>query len=94
MIVERMTVYSRTGQSAELVELLKAERKRNGGSYRICSCQYGPRNAIVVEWEAEDVAERQKAWADWNAQPEAAAFSEKWVELVESGGTSEIWKVH
>ena len=35
----------------------------------------------------------EKFWADWLAKPETPAFLEKWNELIESGGSREIWEL-
>ena len=35
----------------------------------------------------------EKAWAEWLSWPETAPFLEKWNELIEPGGSREIWEL-
>jgi hypothetical protein len=49
----------------------------------------------VLEWEFEDLAEFDSAWAAWSQLPTTPAFSAKFDPLLEQGtATSEIWDVH
>ena len=90
-----MVYIPKRGCVNEAIELAKAEKARTDATnVRVSSCWYGHRGAIAIESEHENLEEMQKFWDDWTEQPEAAEFSKKWVELLESGDTNEIWVLH
>ena len=94
MIVQRMTFKAKPGRLNEMIELFKVERERIGGTGRILSYLYGPRDVMVNVLAFETEQERQKFWDEWRVQPEAVKFLEKFDELRESGGTSELMRQH
>jgi hypothetical protein len=89
-----MTFRAKPGRLMEMIELLKAERERIGGTSRIYSYLYGPRDVMVNELTFETEQERQKFWDEWRVQPEAAEFLERFDRLRESGGTSELLRLY
>jgi subtilisin-like proprotein convertase family protein len=75
----------------EVVALVKAERERQNGTWRIYVSDIGPHDTIAFEFELENLEEYERGWSEWRATPEAAAFMEKWNDLVKPGGATEIW---
>jgi len=61
------------------------------GTARVSIPSFGPQGQVCWEGEFSDLAECQKFWNDWWKLPTTPAHMKKWNELVESGGTSEIW---
>ena len=101
MIVERWIVTAKGGRVRELTDLVLSELVAQGerGNYsrpfRAYTPQYSgqPMNMAVFEWEYEDLAERDRVWAEWMSLPTTAAFGEKWEELTEHGHVREVWNV-
>jgi hypothetical protein len=97
MIVNRRTFNVKPGHEQETVALvleeIAADRERGDytGPTRVYTSNLGTFNQVAVEWEYEDLAEYQKAWAEWWARPMTAAFMQEWLELTNGGGTNEIW---
>jgi hypothetical protein len=52
-----------------------------------------PSTQVVLQWEYEDMAERERMWAEWNDLPTTPPFLQKCSERVEPGITTEIWSV-
>jgi hypothetical protein len=97
MIVTRHTVVVKSGRMQEVVALIRAERERirstgiGRAAARIYLPQIGPTSMVAWEVEYENLAEYEKSSAEWWASPGTAALMEKWFELVEPGGATEVW---
>ena len=93
MIVHRQTFTVKLGQRDAAMELLNT-----GGThveptptFRVYGNSVGPHDTVVLEIEFENLADYERFWNAWRAAPESAAVFEKWYQLIEPGGTSEIW---
>ena len=103
MIVERWTVKAKQGHDRdELADLVLSElvAQKERGNYSRPFRVYTPHfsgqsfNLLILEWEYENVAERDSVWAQWFQLPTTPAYGEKWDELHEHGSTTrEIWNV-
>lgn len=101
MIVQRMTVTAKGNHAKDLMDLILSElvAQRERGNYsrpfRAYSPQFSgqPSNQLIFEWEYEDIAERDRVWAEWFALPTTLAYMEKWREWTEPGYIDEIWKI-
>ena len=93
MIVHRQTNIVKIGRMEEVIALVKAERERQNGTWRIYVSDIGPRDTIAFEFEFENLQDYEKGWSEWLATPEAGAFMDKWDDLVEPGGADEIWNM-
>jgi hypothetical protein len=93
MIANRRTFIVKPGCWDEAVALAVAETKRVSFPHpeRIYTSNIGLFDRLVYEAEFENLAEYEKYWAEWFATPEADAFLKKWNDLLEAGGTNEIW---
>jgi hypothetical protein len=93
MIVNRQTMIVKPGCSDEAEALAVAETKRVSFPHarRLYSSNLSPFDRLVFEAEFENLAEHEKFWAEWRASPETAAFLKKFNDLLEAGGTNEIW---
>lgn len=94
MLVNRRTFNVKMGHMDEVVALIKAEIEQFTSytrASRIYTPETGSFDVVAVEWEYENLEEYERLWAEWGATPEAAAFTEKWYDLTERGGTNEIW---
>jgi hypothetical protein len=90
MIVERHTWVVKRGCMDKLVALLKEENAESRMTIRAYTPNVGKKGIFTVEFEFESLAEMEKAGAEWRLMPETAGFLQKWNELTEQGGTSEI----
>jgi hypothetical protein len=104
MIVERQVLITKLGKMNEVLEIVKAEQERVQQAYSVsdsvsagASRNYvpyiGPFNQIVLEYEWNDMAEREAFWSAWEASPEAKAIRKKWEQLLEPGGGVELWRL-
>jgi hypothetical protein len=91
-IVNRRTFLVKIGKMQELIELLKTTRE---GTYpfEIETTIFGPSDTIALDFNFENIAAHDKTWADWAASEQAGPYFEKWFQLIEPGGTNEIWEV-
>lgn len=97
MIVQRTTVKARRGQTENAVELVLSEMARSDAarSCRVYTPMFSGQRTetLILEWEYEDLAEREQAWADWTALPTTPAFIKQWRELTEGTLSTEIWEM-
>ena len=99
MIAERMIVKAKENRLEELVKLILSElvAQKERGNYSRPFRAYTPKyagqrsNTAIFEWEWEDLAERDRVWAQWWQLPTTPAYGEKWNELAEDGAIHEIW---
>jgi hypothetical protein len=95
MIVQRVTFKVKLGCMDKLVELFKAQvatwdKPINWRAYTI---RFGESDRVAIEFEYENLAEFDKVETAMWAKPEAAKFYKKTLELIETGGTIEIWNL-
>ncbi len=57
------------------------------------SSLFGPFDTIEVEFEFATLADYERFWANLFEQPEFLETLGRWSELLESGGTNELWRV-
>ncbi|MBN2267200.1 MAG: hypothetical protein JW725_02560 [Candidatus Babeliaceae bacterium] len=93
MIVERVTYFAKPGKIEEAVELLKSMRDslENPEKLRIYRFFFAPNNKISWEWELESVSVLGETMDKILARPEMAEWLKKLGEVMESGGTDEIY---
>jgi hypothetical protein len=95
MILQRLTFHVKPGRMDEVVEMLKAADEVLGSTdiSRIYTPNIGQFDVVVNDLEFENLAELDALWAEWWSNPETPAFMEKWNELVDAGGGSEVWNL-
>jgi hypothetical protein len=99
MLVNRRTIRVKPGRTEELVALVKAEqvvdteRASVISTLRVYTPIFGQFDQVIFEWDYKSLADYEKQWAEWEAQPTTAGFMSKWLELVEPGMTNEMWTV-
>ena len=93
MIVGRVSARVKFGRMEEAVALVKAEWQRYPLPHatRIYTSNLGPTDTLVLEFEFESMAEYEKFFAGWGADPGTAVYAQGVGELLDPGGTSEIW---
>ncbi len=93
MIVHRLCYMVKPGRINEVVQMIFEAGKASGfsGTSRVYTPVYGPFYKVCLELEFADQGECGKFWDEWWKLPTTPAHMKKWNELVESGGTSEIW---
>ncbi len=92
MIVERTTWKVKAGCTDQAIALLKSEFAQwKGYTWRMYTPYIGKYNEVAYEFEYQSLAEYEKLWQDWYANPATAEFQNKWHELVERDGETEIW---
>ena len=76
--------------------LTVAEIQRAGAPHatRTCTAYAGPINVLIIEFEFEDIAELDRYWTTWFADPGSATFTETFNKLTKPGGANEIWNLH
>jgi hypothetical protein len=92
MIVARGIVRTKPGRDTEALELCKAEVKRllPNRTIRWYQTNVGPSNTVSYEVEVGSLADWEKAFAEFSSRM-SPEFNKKWLEVVESEGTLEIW---
>ena len=76
MLVNRRTFVVKRCCMHEVVELLKAERKRSGATYHIYTPNIAPFDVVMLAFDFESLADYEKTWHVWFAPPESADFME------------------
>ena len=94
MIVQRITSHFQPGKAPEALQLFLAEVERYGTphSYRAYRPYPDTGDKLCGEYEFETMSELEQFWKDWQATPEAQAFSEKWNPLLAGEDTYEMWE--
>ena len=91
MIVQRVTHRVKQGCMDEFLALIK--RMQTVENKRTYTPNIVPDASVVVnEMEVEDLAELDKAWAAWWADPKTPAYMEEYNKLTEGWG-SEVWNL-
>ena len=93
MIVQRVITQVKRGRRADLLALWKSKSESvlSQATKRMYLPNIVPDASVVAaELEFEDLAELEKTWAAWWADPDTPAFMEEYNKLVESVG-SEVW---
>jgi hypothetical protein len=95
MIVHRLSARARPERYYDLLELLKTIRAGldDPGVMRILADNIGPAWTIVYELTFENLAALEQAWDEWRSNPENAELMEKWLQVVDGSGSSEVWTV-
>jgi hypothetical protein len=95
MVMNRRTFIVKRGRMQEAATLLKAEVQRSTIAHRtrIYVPEFAPFDVICAEGDFDSLAEYEQYWTQYFAQPETAAFLERWFELTETGGTNELWEL-
>ena len=95
MIAERLFHYPKPGRLIELRDLIQTEMQRFSSPLlhagRLYSHDIGCSSPISVEFEFESHSEREKYWADWQADPGTPAFMEKYMEMIGHFWKDETW---
>ena len=96
MIVNRRTFVAKKGCSDKVVKLLRTIT--NGFAkpevVRIYQSFVSPNDQVVWEGEFENLEEYAKFSAEWTGSKKRAAKLKSFDELMESGGSSEIWYLY
>jgi hypothetical protein len=67
--------------------------KERGAIGRVYSSRFGPTDVIVWEENFDSVEDHDRLWAELGGTPETKAWFQKWFELVELGGSQEVWNL-
>lgn len=93
MIVHRLCYRVKPGHVNDVIQMIFDAGKASGfsGTARVYTPVYGPAYQVCCELEFTDQAECEKFWNGWWKLPTTPAHMKRWHELLESGGTSELW---
>jgi hypothetical protein len=93
MIVHRVTAQYQVGKAKEAMALIKEEiaRAKFPHAVRLYLPRFGVADMTISEYEFENLDEMAQFWADWEAQPEAQSFSQKYQSLILPGMLHEIF---
>jgi hypothetical protein len=95
MLAYRTTWLVKERRMQEALEVLSAEieRVRTGGHVvRVYTPSISP-NVLVFEMDSETEEAHDTFWAEYNQDPQAAAFWQKWHEVTERSLGSDRWKL-
>jgi hypothetical protein len=95
MLAYRTTWMVKQGRMQEALDLISAETQRaksEGAVVRIYTPSIGP-NVLVFEMVSETAEAHDAFWTEYNKDPKAAAFWEKWGEVTERSLGSDRWKL-
>ena len=96
MIAIRFSANVKVGCMEKALEMAKTFNQDVNGDYkgRIYTPAYGPpRNVLVWEDFWESIAEREAYWGKYFEKPEFLAWWDRFNELLEPGGSTEVWNV-
>ena len=95
MIIDRIhfNVARGFGNVSKAAELMSTELKRMGLKGRVLTPKVAPYNTLAVELEYESLAERERIWDEYMGSQEWRSFFTEFNEVIEAGGTHEIWDV-
>lgn len=93
MIIERKTYRTKHFSEQAVAEFIRQvwNQIEFPHASRISRPIVGPYNVVYHEMEFESIAERQAFWAAFFARPEMPEWMDRWKELVETGGGTELW---
>jgi hypothetical protein len=95
MILVRHIFHAKFGKAAEVVAMLKeggSEIEEQGGRWRLLTDLSGRYDTVVLEIEAESLAEFERARAEMFADPEFQQDAPRMTELVD-WGESEFYTI-
>lgn len=99
MFIDRRVFKIKVGQMQAALALAKAERVRTHqqysdiGTFRYMVGLVGDFDTLVFESEWHSLADWERYWQEWGADPESAAFLQKIGTMMESGGKNQLWTV-
>jgi|GEM_PF-1524878 len=95
MIVNRVTIPLKVGKTQEFLALLAEDNQRfkPPHAYRVYTSNIGTSDTVCIEWEFENLSEYEPWRENWLPTAESQAFMQKSNELIEHGGTREIWNL-
>jgi hypothetical protein len=93
--VNRRTFTTKRGKLVEAAELLaQAQSIASEQTIRITPAEFGSFDTVAVEFDFESLAAYEAFWGGLADRPGAAEVLTKWGELVEIGGSNELWEVY
>ena len=95
MIVQRVIHHVKQGRMDEFLALMKSKPDSvlNQATKRTYTSHIVPvMSTVVHEMEYEDLAEMEKTWAAWWADPGTPTYMKEYYKLVKSSG-SEVWNL-
>lgn len=99
MFIDRRVFKIKVGRLPEALALANAERARTYqqysdiGTFRYMVGLVGDFDTLVFESEWQSLADWERYWQAWGADPESAAFLQKIGAMMESGGKNQLWTV-
>ena len=99
MFIDRRVFRVKVGRMQEMLAIANAERVRsqqkysNAGEFRYMVGLVADFDVFVFESKWNSLADWEKYWQEWGADPESAAFLEKIWETMESGGEHQLWQI-
>ena len=81
------------GNVSKAAEMMAAECERNGLKDRVLTPNIAPYNTMVLELDFENIAEYGQVIDEYVGSDEWRNFYTKFNDVIEPGGTTEIWDV-
>ncbi len=99
MFIDRRVFKIKVGRMQEALALAKAEHVRihqtysDLGTFRYLVGLVADFDTLVFESEWKSLADWERYWQKWGADPESMAFLQKIGATLESGGGNQLWSV-
>jgi len=94
MLINRRTFTTKRGKLEEAVALLiEAQALIPDQPVRITTAEFGPFDTLVMDFDFATLADYERFWTGFFERPEFAETLARWYELIEPGGSNELWRV-
>ena len=95
MYINRRTFSVVKGRDEDAVEILRTGANHLDWvpTFRILTSHFGTFGLVQLEMEFESLADYERFWTAFGAAPETEGVMARWIDVVEQGGTNEIWEV-
>lgn len=95
MLINRRTYMPKSGRTADVIARFKTGANHLDWipPFRVLTSRLGPLGLVVLEVDFESLADYERFWASFASAAESRAVDENFSEMVEPGGTNEIWEV-
>ncbi len=94
MYINRRTFTTKHGKQQEIIALImETQASIPEQSVRITTPEFGPFDTLALEFDFATLADYERFWTEFFERPETAEMMAQWDELVETGGSNELWRV-
>ncbi len=93
MYINRRTFSTKHGKQEQAVALLiEAQALIPEQVVRIATSEFGQLDSLAVEFDFATLADYERFWTELFESPDFAETLGRWAELIEIGGSNELWR--